>query len=206
MALLFYKGVFTMKTKLTTDEILDAIGTRYREPERARRALIDYILMGKRSLRELHQQYLERDDAPTKRLATIGEWSTKYEWLSRAAAVDTLLEEDRITKWTYRKEEVNETDWRNGKYLRLNLLRRYRKIAKTTDKDGITSLTKLVAAIKIASEMQRLATDEPIQSIRLTGAALDAFIVGQSKRIHDATKAGYSGAPVDNTDAGADDE
>jgi len=65
------------------------------ETSKAIQACNDYLRMGPgRSLRALAREYHgnEQKLTPTQSLGTLGNWSTRYDWQSRAEAHDTELE------------------------------------------------------------------------------------------------------------------
>lgn len=70
-------------------------GTTYDKKEslKSNQALVDYWMMGPgRSLRKLHQKYIEQTSAmpPTRHLRTLLGWSTEFQWQDRIADQITL--------------------------------------------------------------------------------------------------------------------
>jgi hypothetical protein len=159
-------------------ELLDALGSLPRETQSAKKALIDYALMDNRSLDTLHRRYQAMDNPPTKRKATLGGWSSRYEWQKRITLFDLTREQQRLDKWARRKEELNEEDWQTADTLRDKAL----ACLKHIDTDKIT-LAQIANAVLAASKLQRLATHEPTRITELTGAALERAIEFQLARV-----------------------
>jgi hypothetical protein len=128
-------------------------------------------------------------------------WSSKYEWVARAAAYDDhLADQDRLA-WEDRRRQLRQRDWEQADALRgivdaalpgaNQFLRRrtttLRGQPTVVDVDGnviqagapdreVTTLAFDIAALarvlSDASKLQRLAADEPTETIGLSGAAL----------------------------------
>lgn len=147
------------------NEYLEALGEVAGESQAARRALLDYAMMEHRSLPALCERYKAKADAPTRRLTTLKEWSSSFEWQRRVIEFDAVQDERRLANWERRKEEVNEADWTNGKKVRRNVLGRIADLEDGADKDTTLSLFRLVRCLAMASELQRLATNEPTEII-----------------------------------------
>lgn len=190
-----------------SDRLLEALGTRPGETAASRTALIDYALMEKRSLPQLCQRYERRKEAPTKRLATLKDWSSKYEWQARLVDFDVIRAEEDIEETSQRKKQLRELDWQQGLWLRKDVFRRLKLIPKAThDKDELLNHSRLAKSLEIASNLQRLAVGEPTGIVDLQGAALDAFIENQLARVGHVDQATPGGSPGEEADPSASQE
>lgn len=164
------------------------------ETVRQNEALQDYIdLGGGRSLTELLRRYRERTSAdpipPTRSLQTLKNWSYANCWQARVARWLEIDNERRERVRDERRRALEDKDWRDGEALRqavtdlLAELPRFkqRRVQTVTEGDETikiitlalnTNVDQLARAAKIASELQRLSTDEPTANIQLGGAAL----------------------------------
>jgi hypothetical protein len=94
------------------------------EPETAHLALHDYAGLpdGQRSLDTLTRHYRGADSAPTRRLRTLKEWSTRYLWQERVAQAQALrLAAERAQReavWMQRREQTREDSWALAQQLR----------------------------------------------------------------------------------------
>lgn len=84
------------------------------ETLRANAALNDYAALGAgRSLEKLVQSWA--GSGPTRHLATVKEWSSKYSWQERIARYHELLiarqREETERRWVARREEERERAW-----------------------------------------------------------------------------------------------
>ena len=167
-----------------------------RETSKANAALRDYARMGDgRSLSGLIEQFRESpDDAPSLRLPTIKRWSTRFEWQERVAAWATQQQDGLDDEWSKRRLELRESDWQDGQELRdavrnlIEGLEVFRVTSTDLEEDENGNMIKVITlaykpgigevarAAKTASDLQRMAADEPTDRIELTGAALDSFI------------------------------
>lgn len=196
------------------------------ETTKANSALRDYALMGAgRSLRKLHERYQSvsessSEEPPTQRLPTILNWSTRWDWQARIAEWDAIQFEREKAKWEERRLELREQDWRDGQELRARVAAFVEQLPKfvqsqesVTQREGpdgqpetvrvITvalnaTISQLSSAIKAASDLQRMAADEPTERVELTGAALDSFIERQLARLVNSTKADIGSRASDN--------
>jgi hypothetical protein len=170
-----------------------ALGRQPGETLRAYAAFLDYVRLGEgRSLRRLLAQYTHGENRerseykpgtarpPTRRFATLAEWSAKYGWQERLAAYKAERAQHEQAVWEERRRAVREADWSLGWQLR-ELVQRL--LAQTElDADA------LLKALKLASELQRLAAEvpppkqthdvhithpTPISFIRVAGASED---------------------------------
>lgn len=98
---------------MTTHEPIQLItGQRHAtESDKAVVACNDYLRLGSgRSLRDLYLSYRERIEsgsrAPTKRQATLFQWSTDFNWTDRAKAYDAQLEQAKNDALAARRREV----------------------------------------------------------------------------------------------------
>lgn len=142
-------------------------------------------------------------------------WSSKHEWVSRAAAYASHLAERNRALWEARKEESRERDWTQADSLRrvvddaiptANLFIR-RNVSHVGGETIITlsfDITGLAMVLEKASKMQRLASDQPTENINnLSGAALDAAIKRALDELSDrgqAPDAGLAADPEAETD------
>jgi hypothetical protein len=143
------------------------------------------------------------------------QWSTKHDWVARAAAYDThLAEQDRLL-WEERRRQLKQADWDDGDAMRqltrdaLPHARQFIHQQRTVipARDGqpeqvivtlsfdVVGLSRVLAE---ASKLQRLATGESTDNVQLSGAALDAFIARQLVRLANAGQASDGGAPDDD--------
>lgn len=84
------------------------------EPSTANRALRDYAHMGySRSLRRLHDKYLQEETPPTDSYGTIASWSSSFDWQDRVAAYDNLEREREEKVWRERRDELRNKEWKN---------------------------------------------------------------------------------------------
>lgn len=140
-------------------------------------------------------------------------WSSKHEWVARAAAYDEhLAEQDRL-QWEERRRRLRERDWEQADQLRQvvadalphanQFVRRQTTTVRGNAAAGIPDreivtlqfdITALARVLTDASKLQRLAADEPTERVQLTGAALDAYIAAQLARLADSGEAGDGGA------------
>lgn len=172
------------------------------ETLRANEALQDYARMGAgRSFSKLIERYRtgsEEDpkfSPPTRRMSTIKKWSVRFQWVPRVAAWVELEQDREQMEWEERKAAVRGYDWDLGEEIRAKVrefllevpkfrqnYEGYTKDPETGEKIRTvilalnTSLGELARAGKLASDLQRLATDQPTQISKLTGAVLDELL------------------------------
>lgn len=208
------KGTFDREHPL--DGMLDDSGKLVEKPKH-QQALRDYAFMGPaRSLPRLHKRYavIAPDGTlpPTRSLDTLKYWSICFDWQRRIAVWDQQEADRDMLEWEARKRVLREQDWNQGAELRdkvgtfLEQLPRFLQDSVSerseTLPDGSTlktrvitvglntNLTQLANAMLAASKLQRLATDEPTDHLRLSGAALDSLIEQELARARDSREAG----------------
>ena len=73
------------------------MAVQQRDNPNAEQAFLDYIEMGEsRSFKDLAARYQTAIDPPTKRLATIADWSRRYSWQSRIATARAEVTEAKL--------------------------------------------------------------------------------------------------------------
>lgn len=168
----------------------DPLGRIEREEIKHSIALRDYASLGDNpTLPKLAAEYQSRtDDVPTRQLSTLKRWSTKFHWQARVAAHKAIKHEEREAEReaerSKRRQQLEDADWNDGERLRVIARSLIAKFAdKANDKmkkakwdDLDVTLAQVKELLKVASELQRLSTNEPTSNINLTGAALDAAI------------------------------
>lgn len=85
------------------------------ESIKANSALNDYFLLGDgRSLVNLHQKYTKAapEQAPTRHLRTLKEWSAKYAWQARIARQEELVKHQEREEWATRQEDLRKREWK----------------------------------------------------------------------------------------------
>lgn len=151
-------------------------------------------------------------------------WSSKYDWVKRAAAyAEHLAEQDRRT-WERRRRQLQEADWSEAQQARTIILSALPEASRFIQRqerfvkgaDGAPNqlivtesfnIAGLMRAMSDASKLQRLATDEPTEHTKLSGAALDAYIASQLARLNhgpEASPGDAAGADATETDAGTE--
>lgn len=155
------------------------------ETGRAYAAFVDYVRLGEgRSLRRLLAAYVHgekrvqseykasTEKPPTRRFATLAEWSVKHAWQERLAAYQAERARHEQAVWEERRRAVREADWALG--LRL------RQLVERMLTDADLDAEALLKALKLASELQRLAAEmaPPRQThdVRVTQAVPIAFV------------------------------
>ncbi len=156
------------------------------ETKKAYQAFIDYALMGPgRSLRQLHARYRAQngiepgtEKPPTRRLSTLGEWSSKYAWQKRIEAWTEEQKQIDQALWNGRRRAIREADWEAGEALRglaadiltqtPQFLKTTRRLVKGTngapDREVITvgiDIGAMLKALAQASDLQRQAAEMP---------------------------------------------
>jgi len=85
------------------------------ESSAANRALRDYAHMGhSRSLKRLHNQYLDADDPPTTSYMTLADWSKRLDWQQRISCWEEMERKREAHRWRERRDEVREREWENA--------------------------------------------------------------------------------------------
>jgi hypothetical protein len=115
------------------------------------------------------------------------QWSADYEWVARAAQYADHLAEQNRHLWEQRRRDLQERDWAQADALRAvvdaaipgaqQFIRR--KVAVVKGETIVTlafDIVGLTLVLEKASKLQRLATDEPTDHLKLSGAALDGAI------------------------------
>lgn len=163
-----------------------SLAQRDGETKKAHQAFIDYALMGPgRSLRKLCARYRGQagDEAgtekpPTRRLTTLGEWSSTYDWQKRIEAWNTEQQQVDQAQWEERRRAIREADWEAGEALRElagDILAQAPQFLKTTrrlvkgskgqpDREVITvgiDIGAMLKALAQASDLQRQAAGMP---------------------------------------------
>ena len=163
--------------------LLEALGHELGERGNAYQALLDYCWMERRSLGRLAERYkIEAGQGlrvPTRRVSTLENWSSRYNWQHRVTLWDLALAEIKQEEWLRRAELVNDLDWNDGQGLREAARETLERIIETAD----PSLGMLAQVFAAASKLQRLATNEPTDNVNLTGYALDAAIEKEISRL-----------------------
>jgi hypothetical protein len=84
------------------------------ESSAANRALIDYARMGySRSLRKLHEKYLQEEDPPTDSYNTIIDWSRHLDWQDRVTRWEELERQHDEKVWRDRRDQLRSKEWDN---------------------------------------------------------------------------------------------
>lgn len=134
-------------------------------------------------------------DSPIEVPSHWWKWSARWDWLRRALAYDTEVQEIELSKWEKRKEEARERDWQQAEKLReivdgalptaSQFFRRnvgapqggtpsVVNEAGVTIRQGVPSQVIVTVAfdvvgmtnvLKEASKMQRLTVNEPTDNI-----------------------------------------
>ncbi|HML22101.1 MAG TPA: hypothetical protein PKD09_10645 [Aggregatilinea sp.] len=156
------------------------------ETNKAYAAFMDYCRLGPgRSLAKLLDRYQTETKPgpdlppivpPTKRLATLKDWSGRFDWQKRVEAWDKAQDEAEQALWEARRRRIREADWTAGESLRklaAQLLEQTPQFFKTTrrlvkgqngaaDREVITlalDQATLFKAIELASKLQRQAAE-----------------------------------------------
>lgn len=160
-----------------------------RERDRAVIACNDYLLMGPgRSLEKLWRQYREqkwhqtgtKPAPPTRRLRTLKEWSSRYDWQARAKLYDAKQERVKTEKVKAELAEMYTRQARNalglqtaGAQLVMALLRKTKKAPHVLDKLNVEKLARLLPvaarAIEVGGREERQARDQPTQTVKHVG-------------------------------------
>ncbi len=155
------------------------------------RAFLDFCEMGPgRSLNGLNSSYQKRDQSepkaspekpPTKRLATLKGWSSKFNWQARLAAWHQDVYDPKMqAEWLQRAEQSREEDWSDGGKLRQlaekvlaeaesYIRTTYRKVGDETEVHKAIDLKVAIEALKLASKMRRTAAEvqDPAQRLEI---------------------------------------
>lgn len=135
------------------------------------------------------------------------EWSIKYQWVKRSAAWDQHVAQQDADLWLERKAELRQRDWAMGDEFRRvveeGLIEAKRFIRRKTEiipgENGkptqiiITEQFDIVGLAKVgeqASKFQRLATDNPTDIHKWSGAILDKQIESELARLTSGSEAG----------------
>jgi hypothetical protein len=194
-------GVPTAQAVLEREQALDpsaweALAQRAGETAKAHAAFLDYVLMGPgRSLKKLCEKYRgwieggsRVEKPPTRRLATLETWSTKYDWQARLAAFNEERDRREQEAWEARRKAVRQADWEAGEALRdlaadilaetPNFLKTTRRLVKgkggQPDREVLTvgiEIAALIKALELASKLQALAAgvEPPEQKVKVGG-------------------------------------
>lgn len=143
------------------------------------------------------------------------DWSSAHSWVDRALAHDVYLAEQDRLMWEERRRQLREADWNEPQQVRsivmealpeasrfvLRSERFVRGADGAPDQLIVTesfNITGLAMVLEKASKLQRLATDEPTEHTKLSGAALDAYITAQLARLAHGGEAGIGAALGDD--------
>lgn len=177
-----------------------ALARRKGESSKAHAALLDYVRMGPgRSLRKLHATYCGQSEGgagaetpPTRRLATLEDWSSRYAWQDRLAAYKQERNARDQVIWEERQRALQEADFTTGDALRelaALMLAQTPQFLKTTrrlvkggkgqpDREVVTVAldgTLMLRALKLASELQRKASGLAGDTVEVTVTTPVAF-------------------------------
>jgi len=138
--------------------------------------------MDRRSLNGLIERYQSETEAsPTKRVATIKAWSSRFNWQSRCAQFDLVMADEKVQEWARRKEELNELAWEQGMTLRRKVM------SQSHINPG--ELRLVVSSWVDVDKVQRLAVDAPTDNVRQMGPG-----AVRSGLEHELERLGYSRA------------
>jgi len=168
----------------------ESLARRPDEPPKSHAAFLDYVRLGPgRSLRTLHAVYCDRSETgagpekpPTKRLATLKDWSARFAWQARLKTYHQERQQHEQAVWETRRQALREADFTAGDHLRelvAQILAQTPQFLKTTrrvvkggkgqpDREVVTlgiDLDVMLKALKLASELQRQAADIPQQLV-----------------------------------------
>ncbi len=163
-----------------------SLAQRDGETDKAYAAFVDYALMGPgRSLRKLWDRYRGQNGGkagaekpPSKRLATLETWSSKFAWQKRIEAWAAEQQQVDQALWNGRRRAIREADWEAGEALRSlaadilaqtpQFLKTTRRLVKGTngapDREVITvgiDTGAMLKALAQASDLQRQAAEMP---------------------------------------------
>lgn len=183
-----------------SEELVEALGRLPGERDKPWKALLDYACMQRRSLAQLFEQYKRGTEvAPTRRLRTLKEWSTIYDWQSRVVQFDLVAAEEKVKKWAERQEELNEMDWNDGNEARGILM-----IDLRGEKD-VGKKRIIIAALVDADKLMRLATASPTDNVNMySGAMIDGSLEHELKRLGYVREAAAALLPEGDPDADED--
>jgi hypothetical protein len=166
------------------------------EPQKAYAAFLDYCRLGVgRSLAKLLDRYQNASKPgpdsgplpPTTRLATLKDWSSRFNWQLRVQAWDAAQQAAEQAEWAARRKQIREADWQAGEALRhlaAQMLEQTPQFLKTTrrlvkgqqgapDREVITLVLDqgtLFKAVELASKLQRQAAElVEVQRLEHTG-------------------------------------
>lgn len=189
-------GTTRQETEALDPAVWEALARVKGESDKAHTAFLDYIRLGPdRSLRKLHARYRVQSGGkagaetapPTKRLNTLANWSSRYQWQKRLAAYKQERERREQARWEERRRDVREADYTAGEALRdlaAQVLRQAplfdgkRRVVRGKDGEPDTIIETValkghlaVQALKLASELQRQAAEvqPPTQRLEHTG-------------------------------------
>ena len=148
-----------------------------------------------------------------------GEWSAKFDWVKRAEAHDDYAAKLEEEKWEKRRLAMRERDWKQAEAIRdlvdaalptanQFIRRQVTRIPARGDEPAREVITlafnigDLARVVEIASRMEHLATDEPTDNIRLSGAALDDVITRELAALADRSKKGDAATPARDATGG----
>lgn len=223
-------------------QLFESLDARPDESAKAYAAFLDYIRLGPtRSLRKLLEQYRVQSEVkpgtenpPTRRLATLSDWSVKYEWQARLRAYFEERRQRDQAEWEERQREVRQLDWDIGGALRqqvVQALAQMPQFLKTTrqyikgqdgepDREVVQiqqDLTALLKAAELASKLQRQAAEilPPAQRHEVTGkdgrpvtvadvSAVQSVTPGMAAAAQAALKAALTAGDAENEETSDD--
>lgn len=139
-------------------------------------------------------------------------WSATHHWVKRALAHDEHVAEQNRLLWEERRTLLREQDWEMAQTARgiiavalpeaSGFIQRTERFLPGENGAPNTviiteqfNISALMRALTEASKLQRLATDEPTENIKLTGSALDAYIARQLARVANGGETGVGNGP-----------
>lgn len=132
----------------------------YEESPKAAAAFARYCVQPDRSLRKL------ADETGTK-LAQLGKWSRLFDWQERVKQYDTeLIERQAAAKRKARDKAIEDMNQRHILFavnLQHDLVKRISSLMDAGEFDARAA----VSALKLATDLERLARGEPTQSTKL---------------------------------------
>jgi len=156
---------------------------------------------------------------PSRHMSTLEGWSARFQWQARVNRYLELAAARREAIRAQRVQELAEQDWNLGQNLRTKageLLAEFdkfktRQVKEIVDENGDTlriitvklnaTLSQLAQLAKTASDLQRLAVDEPTNNIGLSGAVLERAIQYELERLAGLSEKGTLDATQGNPDA-----
>ena len=154
------------------------------ETGKANRALVDYAQMGvNRSLRELARGYGagRAEDPPTRAVATVFNWSRRYQWQLRVARYDDMTRAQEMAQY-----EAERLEWRKKRRQMAQALfgKTAAAMAQLVPEDA--SLAQVTMAVKTTlAELRAEYDDLPVARHELTGRDGGAVVVQRAEIDYD---------------------